>query len=101
MGTPGRGRGWKPDSLLIPAPTRYYNTGIHPKWEMGEINCLFNSRVCACRQSVRVTFLWTFTFQYFVFILSGFNHAVRLLSWSLKDLANNLDFKLVLLFLIL
>ena len=50
---------------------------------------------------MKVTFSWTFTFQHFVFILSGFNHVVRLLFWSLKDLVNNLDFKLALLFLIL
>ena len=62
---------------------------------------LFDSRVCVCRQRVKVTLSWYFTFQYFVFILSGFNYAARLLSWSLKDLVNNLDFKLVLLFLIL
>ena len=62
---------------------------------------LFDSRVCVCRQRVKVTFSWYFTFQYFVFILSGFNHAVRLMFTSLKDLVNNLDFKLLLLFLIL
>ena len=50
---------------------------------------------------MKVTFSWYFTFQYFVFILSRFNHAVRLMSTSLKDLVNNLDFKLLLLFLIL
>ena len=50
---------------------------------------------------MKVTFPWYFTFQYFVFILSGFNYAARLLSLSLKDLVNNLDFKLVLLLLIL
>ena len=62
---------------------------------------LFDSRVCVCRQRVKVTFSWYFTFQFFVFILSGFNYAARLLSWSLKDLVNNLDFKVVLLFRIL
>ena len=62
---------------------------------------LFDSRVCVCRQRVKVSFSWNFTFQYFVFLLSGFNHAVRLMSTSLKDLVNNLDFKLLLLFLIL
>ena len=62
---------------------------------------LFDSRVCVCRQRVKVSFSWNFTFQYFVFLLSGFNHAVRLMSISLKDLVNNLDFKLLLLFLIL
>ena len=36
-------------------------------------------------------------FQYFVFILSGINHVGRLLSMSLKDLVNNLDFMIVLL----
>ena len=60
---------------------------------------LFDSRVCVCRQRVKVSFLWNFTFQYFVFLLSGFNHAVRLMSTSSKDLVNNLDFKLLLLFL--
>ena len=65
---------------------------------------LFDSRVCDSRQRVKVTFYWNLTFQYFVvvfLILSGFNHAVRLLSCSLKDLVNSLDFKLVLLFPIL
>ena len=57
---------------------------------------LFDSRVCVCRQRVKVSFSW-----YFDFLLSGFNHAVRLISTSLKDLVNNLDFKLLLLFLIL
>ena len=62
---------------------------------------LFDSRVCVCRQREKVSFSWNFTFQYFVFLLSGFNHAVRLMSTSLKDLVNNLDFQLLLLFLIL
>ena len=61
---------------------------------------LFDSRVCVCRQRVKVSFSWNFTFQYFVFLLSGFNHAVRLMSTSLKDLVNNLDFKLLFLSLI-
>ena len=61
---------------------------------------LFDSGVCVCRQRANVSFSWNFTFQYFVFLLSGFNHAVRLVFTSLKDLVNNLDFKLLLFFLI-
>ena len=50
--------------------------------------------------ALKISFSWNLTFQYFVFILSGFNYAARLMSTSLKDLVNNLDFKPLLLFLI-